>query len=160
MIKADTLIEFRPAVRYRDGANIDLNLVQNAITNCAKESGIPVGFYNEKVGSGSLFSPTLEDCIVLWHPEHKGDYFRFCIRVSHQGSYAFVTVHAFGQSSQMAKVERSRLAKQDRKGKSLSYKLGSKLGESIANIGKSTQKLEEEQMYYACISDIFDEILA
>ena len=110
--------------------------------------------------SGGLFNSTVEDCIVLYHPEHRNDYFKFCIRVGRQGTYAFVSVNDFGQSKQMAKAERAEFAKQDRKGKPMSYKMGSIIGAGIANIGKSKQKLEEEQMYYQCVFDIFDEIIA
>lgn len=160
MIKADVLGEFRPSVRYKDGDGITLQVVQDAIEECAQTMGIPVAFYDEQVKSGGLFNSAVEDCIVLYHPEHRNDYFKFCIRVGRQGTYAFVSVNDFGQSKQMAKAERAEFAKQDRKGKPMSYKMGSIIGAGIANIGKSKQKLEEEQMYYQCVFDIFDEIIA
>lgn len=160
MIKADTLREFRPSVRYKDGSGITLQTVQSAIKDAAQGMGIPVAFYAEQVKSGGLFNSSVEDCIVMYHPEHQNDYFKFCIRVGRQGTYAFVSVNDFGQSKQMAKADRAEFAKQDRKGKSMSYKVGSMIGAGIANIGKSKQKLEEEQMYYQCVFDIFDEIIA
>lgn len=160
MIKADNLREFRPSVRYKDGNGITLQTVQEAIKDCAQGMGIPVAFYSEQVKSGGLFKSSVEDCIVMYHPEHQNDYFKFCIRVARQGSYAFVSVNDFGQSKQMAKAERAEFAKQDRKGKDMSYKIGSMIGQGIANIGKNKQKLEEEQMYYQCVFDIFDEIIA
>lgn len=160
MIKADTLREFRPSVRYKDGSGITLQTVQSAIKDAAQGMGIPVAFYAEQVKSGGLFNSSVEDCIVMYHPEHQNDYFKFCIRVGRQGTYAFVSVNDFGQSKQMAKADRAEFAKQDRKGKSMSYKVGSMIGSGIANIGKSKQKLEEEQMYYQCVFDIFDEIIA
>ena len=90
MIKADELREFRPVVRYRDGNQITLQTVQEAIKDCAQGMGIPVAFYTDQVKSGGMFNKTIEDCIVLYHPEHQYDYFKICVRVSHQGSYAFV----------------------------------------------------------------------
>ena len=33
-------------------------------------------------------------------------------------------------------------------------------GQGVMTLGKSKQKLEEEQMYYQCVFDIFDEIIA
>lgn len=71
MIKADELREFRPVVRYRDGSAITLRTVQDAIKDCAQGMGIPVAFYNDQVKSGGLFNKTIEDCIVLYHPEHQ-----------------------------------------------------------------------------------------
>ena len=108
MIKADELREFRPVVRYRDGNQITLQTVQEAIKDCAQGMGIPVAFYTDQVKSGGMFNKTIEDCIVLYHPEHQYDYFKICVRV----------------------------------------------------IGRSKSKLEEEQNYYACIIDIFDEIVS
>lgn len=44
--------------------------------------------------------------------------------------------------------------------KSMSYKVGSMIGQGLTSIGRSKSKLEEEQNYYACIIDIFDEIVS
>ena len=160
MIKIDELREFRPTCRFEDGANVSLEAVKNALSVEAEKRGVPVAFYTDQVKSGGLFNKQIEDCIVMYHPEHQNDYFKFCIRVGRQGSYAFVSVNDFGQSKQMAKANRAEFAKEDRKGKTMSYKVGSMLSEGIMNIGKSKQKLEEEQMYYQCVFDIFDEIIA
>jgi len=160
MIKADELREFRPQVRYQNGEGITLGTVQDAIKDCADKMGIPVAFENDQVKSGGLFNSSVEDCIVMYHPDHRSDYFRFCIRVKRQGVYAFVSINDFGKSSQMAKADRAEFAKADRQGKSMSYKVGSMIGQGLMNIGKSKQKLEEEQMYYQCVFDIFDEIVS
>lgn len=160
MIKADELREFRPTVRYQNGEGITLSTVQEAIKDCAMKMGIPVAFSNDQVKSGGLFNSSVEDCIVMYHPEHERDYFRFCIRVKRQGSYAFVMVNDFGQSKQLNKANTAEFMKQDRKGQSMSYKVGSMIGQGLRTLGKSSQKLEEEQMYYQCVFDIFDEIVS
>lgn len=160
MIKADELREFRPVVRYRDGNQITLQTVQEAIKDCAQGMGIPVAFYTDQVKSGGMFNKTIEDCIVLYHPEHQYDYFKICVRVSHQGSYAFVSAMDFGTSKQMKKAGQAEAYRADRKGKSMSYKVGSMIGQGLTSIGRSKSKLEEEQNYYACIIDIFDEIVS
>lgn len=160
MIKADYLREFRPTIRYNDGYDITLQIVQEALEDSAQKKGVPVAFYNDQIKSGGLFNSSVEDCIVMYHPEHKNDYFKFCIRVTVQGSYAFISVNDFGQSKQMSKAGYAENYKADRQGKSMSYKIGSMVGQSIMTIGKSKHKLEEEQMYYECISDIFDEVIS
>ena len=76
MIKADTLREFRPSVRYKDGSGITLQTVQSAIKDAAQSMGIPVAFYAEQVKSGGLFNSSVEDCIVTYHPEHQNDYLK------------------------------------------------------------------------------------
>lgn len=160
MIKADELREFRPTVRYEDGENVNLTVVKEAINDCAMSRGIPVAFRGDQVKSGGLFNSSVEDCIVMYHPGHASDYFNFCIRVSHQGTYAFVSVNDFGKSKQMNKAGYAESYKANRKGQSMSYKVGSLIGQGIMTIGKNKQKLEEEQMYYQCVFDIFDEIVS
>lgn len=160
MIKADTLREFRPTIRYQDGTDITLQAVQNALAEAAEEKGVPVAFYGDQVKSGGIFNSTVEDCVVLYHPAHENDYFKFCIRVAYQGSYAFISVNDFGQSKQMNKENYAASYKADRAGKSMSYKIGSMVGQGIMTIGKNKQKLEEEKMYYQCLFDIFDEVIS
>ena len=160
MIKADELREFRPQVRYQNGEGITLSTVQEAIKDCAMKMGIPVAFRGDQVKSGGLFNSSVEDCVVMYHPEHERDYFKFCIRVKRQGVYAFVMVNDFGKSKQMNKANTAEFMKQDRKGQSMSYKVGSMIGQGLRTLGKSSQKLEEENMYYQCVFDIFDEIVS
>lgn len=81
MIKIDELREFRPTYRFEDGASISLEAVQNALAAEAEKHDVPVAFYADQVKSGSLFNKQIEDCIVMYHPEHRYDYFTFCIRV-------------------------------------------------------------------------------
>ncbi len=166
MIKVDELREFRPQVRYQNGEGITLMTVQEAIKDCAMKMGIPVAFRGDQVKSGGLFNSSVEDCLVMYHPEHERDYFKFCIRIRRQGVYAFVDIHEFGESKQMNKAYRSELAKEGAKGyfkAGNEYDTGKMLGQAIGgfvgSIGKSKAKLEEEQMYYQCIFDIFDEIV-
>lgn len=160
MIKDAELREFRPTVRYQNGEGITLQTVQEAIKDCAMKMGIPVAFMNDQVKSGGLFNSSTEDCIVMYHPEHERDYFRFCIRVKRQGVYAFVSINDFGQSKQMNKANTAEFMKQDRAGKDMSYKIGSMIGQGLRTLGSSKQKLEEENNYYQCIFDIFDEIVS
>lgn len=160
MIKIDELREFRPIVRYRDGSTITLQTVQDAIMDCAQNAGIAVAFYADQVKSGGMFNKNIEDCIVLYHPEHQNDYFKICIRVSHQGNYAFVSAMDFGTSKQMKKAGQAEAYRENRKGQSMSYKIGSIIGQSVTGLGKSKSKLDEEQNYYSCIIDIFDEIVS
>lgn len=160
MIKDTELREFRPTVRYQGGEGITLQTVQEAIADCAEKFGIPVAFASDQVKSGGLFNSSLEDCIVMYHPEHERDYFKFCIRVRKQGIYAFVSINDFGQSKQMKKANTAEFMKEDRAGKDMSYKIGSLIGQGLRTIGSSKMKLEQENNYYQCIFDIFDEIVS
>ena len=160
MIKLDELREFRDTIRYQNGDKITLETIQAALQKNALDKDIPVAFKSDQVKSGGLLKKSIEDCIVLYHPEHEKDYFKFCIRVQRQGTYAFVMVNDFGESKQMKKAAVAEHAKADRKGQSLSYKTGSLIGQGLRSIGKSKSKLEQEQIYYQCIADILDEVIA
>ena len=160
MIKIDELREFRPDVYYKDGTDVTLQSVQAAIMRYAQDRGIPIAAYTDQVKSGNILNKSIEDCIVLYHPEHRSDYFKFCVRVKHQGNYAFVSIMDFGTSKQMKKAGQTEAYKESRQGQSLSFKIGSLIGQGLVSIGKSKTKLEEEQNYYTCITDIFDEIIA
>lgn len=149
MIKADNLRKCHPGVRIKNGSGITLPAVQTAVEKGAEDIGIPVAFYDDQVKSGGLFNSSVEDCIVMYHPDHERDYFKFCIRVGRQGSYAFVSVNNFGESKQIAKANYAENSKREG---------GPMLDRLVMTIGRSKQKLEEEQMYYQCIFDIFDEI--
>lgn len=163
MIKADKLEEFRPQVRYQNGEGITLTTVQEAIKDCAMRIGIPVAFAGDQVKTGGLFNSTVDDCLVMYHPEHGDDYFNFCIRINRQGTYAFVRVDTFGQSKQMNKAYRAENAKSNLKDvfnpNGSDDSLAKAAFSALGSIGRSKAKLEEEQRYYACVSDIFDEIV-
>lgn len=160
MIKSDDLREFRPQVRYQNGDGITLQTVTEAIKDAAENMGILVAFRPDQVKSGGIFNSEVEDCVVMYHPEHESDYFKFCFRVKRQGKYAFVYVNDYGKSKQIAKADTSEFMKNDRRGKELSYKVGSLIGQGIRTLGRNKNKLEEENNYYQCIFDIFDEIVA
>lgn len=160
MIKADELEEFRPRKGYMDGANVSLASIQSRLTAEANNIGIPLAFYQDQVKSGGLLNKKIDDCLVMHHPDHKSDYFYFCFRVQRQGSMAFVCIDITGVSKQVGKQAHAEFAREDRKGKELSYKIGSLIGQGIRTIGMNKQKIEEEQNYYAAITHIIDQVFA
>lgn len=133
MIKVNELRKHEDkSVRYQNGDGITLEAIKRRITLIAERHAIPVAFLNDQVKFGGLFNSSVEDCLVVYHPDHRNDYIKFCILVTRQGRYAFVEVNEFGHSKQLYKA-------------------------AYATLGRSERKLQEEQMYYACILDVFDE---
>lgn len=163
MIKVNELQDFRPQVRYQNGDAITFSTIEDAIKDCAMRIGIPVAFRTDEVKTGTLFRSSMEECLVLYHPQHEKDYFKFCIRISRQGTYAFIQVNVFGNSVQMAKANRSEDAKSNLKSivsmNAPDDALFKAVTSAIGSIGKNRVKLEEEQRYYACMEDIFNEII-
>ena len=160
MIKIAQLREMRPAYRFGDAEGMTLNDIQRRLEEAGTRHNVPMAFASDQVKSGSILNREIEDCLVLYHPQHPWDYYRVAIRIKWQGSIAFVYVNDYGESRQINKHARSEAAKNDRRGKALSYKVGSAAASGLLNLGKNKNKLEQEQMWYAAISDIFDEVIS
>ena len=171
MIKEKDLREKRPQVRFAQGQNIDLSVVQSALQQNADENGIPVAFSRDQVKYGGLIGGLIgggtDDCLILSHPQHPKDYFRICIRVKHQGNYAFVSVNDFGESRLLGNAATSEYTKNAVKdafhGGSAAGAVGAVIGKGLRTLvmgGSNKQKLEEEQNWYAMVSDLFDNIIS
>ena len=87
MIKEKELREFMPVIKFPHAESLDFQTVANQIQRGANERGLPVAFYLDEVKYGT-FGNNTEPCFVLYHPEHKDDYFKFCFRLKKQGNYA------------------------------------------------------------------------
>lgn len=154
MLKSEQLREFRPTFRYTNGAGITLAIIQDALKDVAQRNGIPLAFRQDQVKSGGLFNKTLEDCLVLYHPEHQKDYYNICIRIQMQGNTTFVVVNDFGSSKNEVKAGAAAGAIE---GGNLGF-VGSAIAKGL--LGPKKNKVEAEQNYYACIVDILDEVIS
>lgn len=150
----------RPNVNYRNGRDVTLPAIQQALRNAADSHGISVAFRNDEVKYGVFGGK--EPCLVLYHPAHEKDYYNVCIRVKHEGNYAFVSVNDFGTSTQIGNAGSKDYLKETMKNGDGWTKAGALLGAGVRRLvkgGVNKQKLEEEQRWYAVIIDLFDEIL-
>ncbi len=172
MIKEKDIAEFRPQVRFQDGASITLDTIKNALSDCAKQHGVPMAFENDQVKFGGLIGGSTFDALVIYHPDHKKDYYNFGVIVKKQGGYAFVSSFGTGSSKQVGKSLNASQAGAEAKSamKNLfdpnvdaGTALGGLVGAGIKkafSLGRSNQKLEEEQNWYAMVGDIYDEVIS
>ena len=163
MIKEKELREIRPQIRYQHGGDISLETVRDSLSDCASQTGISISFYTDQIKFGGLIGGSLENCLVLYHPEHENDYFKMAIRVTHQNSYVFVNVYGFGTSRLMDNVASHEITMEALKHGSGTQKVGAVIGAGLRRMvkgGRNSQKLEEEQNWYAMVSDLFDEFLS
>ena len=164
MIKEKELREGRQ-IRFRNGDNISFETVQEGLADLADQNAIKIAFYKDQVKFGNLFSSSIEDCIVLHHPEHRNDYICTVMRVTYQGKYAFLNLNDYGQSKMAVKVyaatEGRKEAKEERRGLPMSERIGAAIGAGIVNgvmsIGANKKKFEEEQNWYTIVDDIINE---
>ena len=140
-------------IRFANGSTVSLQSVKSAISDELDKNGVPAAFKADSVRFGGLLGGSVEDCLVLSHPDHYSDYERYVLRVKKQGNYAFVHVDTTGMSKMGAKIATADAARADRRGKSMSYKVGSMIGAAIAGSGKNRAKFEEEQNWYSMVND-------
>lgn len=150
-------LENMGTVNFRDGSGITLDNIMAAIKDLAEQQQVPVAFYNDEAKEGLFGSAT--PCLVMYHPEHRYDYYNMAMIVSRQGNYASVNAYAAGKSKQMSKFARSEANKEWRRGRSMSEKIGNAAVSGLMNLGKSKAKLQEEQLYYEICLDLIGSAL-
>lgn len=157
MIKLKNLQE-ADSVSFGGAEEISLDDIKSAISNLAQQNGVPVAFYIDDAKDGGLFGRTYT-ALVAYHPEHQKDYFHMAMILSKQGNFGTVSVYAAGKSKQMDKFARSEVAKKMRQGQSMSFKVSNMVTSGLMTMGKSKQKLQEEQAYYGIVLSIIDAAL-
>lgn len=140
--------EWIPQIRWPNGANVNLVTIRNAIQEQADENGIPVAFREEQIKVGGVFSKQLEDILIMYNPDHAGDYLKFGIRVHHQGKYAFMRVFNLGGSKNYGDANIA----SDTGAVATLFKIGNALGGHKA-------KLEAEENYYTILRDCLENVV-
>ncbi len=166
MIKEKDLNEIR-VLRYQDNSGLTFQTLQNFFRDSANSYGIDVAFYIDEIKHGGLIGGSTEQCLVLHHPSHRNDYMKFALTIKLQGTYAFVRVYSLGESVQLGNNYLHDNFKNDMKqawgseagGAAVAGALLGRAARRIIKGGANKQKLEEEQMWYSIINDIFNEIM-
>lgn len=143
-------------VSFADAGEVTLDNIETAVTDLAKQNGIPVAFYRTDARDGGIFGNTYT-ALVAYHPEHRNDYFNMAMILTKSGNFGSVNVYAAGKSKQMNKFARSDNAKAGL-GAALagggSQAVGFMIGSALGSLGKSKAKLAEEQLFYDSILSI------
>lgn len=177
MILEKDLQELQPEICCQNGQGITLQVVQNELHEKMGQASIAISFYPEKVKYAGLLGGT-EDCLVVYHPDHKKDYFSIVIRIKRQGNVAYITVNATGVSKLMksdalrkqvletAKIGWNRAADIHKDYNVLNDAASGAafvgaVGIGIRHLikgGSDKQKLEEEQHWYSSVCDMINRI--
>lgn len=173
MIKDKDLRELRQTYCYRDGREVTLQRIQDAIREVSEQYQIPISFYNDQIKSGGMLNSQVTECLVLYHPDHRDDYFKIAISVRYEGTMAYVSTQDFGVSKNMKKLNAREVAvsalkqgSNDAKkegnwspGMSLmSGVIGGTVG-ALRSLGGSKAKQETENRYYASLMQILEEVI-
>lgn len=137
-------LEWMPQVRWPNGNDVNLALIQSRIQEEADENGIPVAFQEDQLKVGGFLSSQREDILIMYNPDHPNDYLRFAIRVMHQGKYAFMHVYNLGGSKNFRDDNRAAAGSTFKK---------------IANaLGGHNAKLQAEENYYTILRDCLENV--
>lgn len=164
MIKDSELRDFMDQVMVR-GENLELSQIMQAIKLCADDFGIPIACEFDEVKSGGVLSGSTESCFIVYHPEHKKDYYNICVRLRKQGKIGFIMLNDFGKSrleNNQASHDFTSQAVKDAifNGGDTAYAVGAVLGSAARKLvkgGANKTKLEEEQQYYTVLMGVFQE---
>jgi hypothetical protein len=132
-----------------------LSVLQSVLTKTAGKYQIPIAFKTDEIKAGGLLNSTKMDCLVVHHPQHYSDYFRYAVSIKRQGIMAYISINSFGRSNQAnlhnIAANRAELMQQG--------KVGMSLLAGVVGMGKNKNKLEDENNYYTALEQIFDEAL-
>ena len=98
MIDLKQLTEIHPIYCYPKGDTVSFEAIEKEIRKIADEFGIPIIIDTDKINSGSIIAPVIEDCLIIYHPEHRSDYRNFVIRISREGDTAFIGKFSLGDA--------------------------------------------------------------
>ena len=68
----------RDSIRYMNGSDITYNAIKAALDEVIEKYGIDAVVEEATLYGGSLFAKE-ESCLALVNPNHRNDYFKFCI---------------------------------------------------------------------------------
>lgn len=162
MIKEKDLIKGTTIVVH-DGAEITLDYFETIIGEDAAEKSIPVAFERDQVKLGSFIGGSLENCLIVYHPEHRQDYLFFVLRLKQMGSDAYIYINKAGNSKMLNKVVAAQArqeAREERRGMPIKERIGTAVIDGLiygfSGIGASESLYETENLWYEAIAGIIN----
>ncbi len=140
---------------YKNAGGATYKTLENALSECAKECGVPVAFYMDEVSHGFIQK---SQCMVMYNPEHEKDYFKFALELKNQGNMAIIGVSYFGTSAQSAHISVNKTLKSKT---DMATKLGHLVGAGIfkATHGRmDSNAYEDEYSYYTIVLEFFEQL--
>ena len=172
VIKAKDMRELQKPCMYKNGNEITLEIIAKAIAAEAEEICIPVAFEYGRINNGGALLKELLDCLIVFHPDHKKDYYNLAISLRRQGNATIVYANDFGISKNSKKLAHKENAKSQVSGGWKQYwepknnsstlvngLIGGAIG-AIQGFGGSKAKQEEENMYYTILLDIIKRVIS
>ena len=150
-------------VKVAEGETLTLSDLQEDIRSSAEEFGIAISFGKGQLQAGGAFNKTVQDCLIIFHPEHPYDYFRKATTVRNQGNMYYVSVYYYGRSKQIGNAQAAVAAKDNLKeglwGGGGGWAIAGAARAGLKSIGGNKLKLQAEYDYYHALARVFDDAL-
>ena len=157
ILKEKELSEFRTPIHVGDATGLSLEQLKLDLEDCSQEMGIPASFEIGQVKTGNVFNSEQEDCIIMYHPQHEKDYYKFCFRLMWIGKSCKVWFYSFGRSKQLEKMYAYDQAVKGAMDRGASASSARIMGRLFVH-GVKQRKAEEEQMYYDTVNQVIDTV--
>lgn len=146
MIEIQQLRELHPVYCYTPkGDTVTFESIRNLIEKDANKHSVPVAFAFDEITSGDVFAPIIEDCLVVYHPEHRYDYINIVFRIRREGDTAYISKSEYGTSTRVHNTD-DVLREAD------------KLRNPLRKIVDDDKEREAEKRYYLALRSIFEYI--
>ena len=130
MIDIVQLREIHPVLCYAPkGDTVTFEAIKRLIGAEAQKHGVPVAFSFDEIISEEADSVIVEDCLIVYHPEHTHDYISFVFRIRRDGDSAFIIKNEYGASPRMLSTDM---------------------------LTEADKELEAEKRYYLAMRSIFE----
>ena len=125
------------------GDTVTFEAIKNSIGKEAKNWGVPVAFSFDEIASGNVGDYIIEDCLVVYNPEHKHDYISIVFRIRRDGDTAYIMKSEYGTSSRLTNTTDV-------------LDEAKKLRNPLRQIVDDDKELEAEKRYYLALHSIFE----
>jgi len=106
MILVSELHELHPIYCYcPKGDTVTFASIKNLLVKTAKQAGVPVAFAFDEIKSEKSGDIIIEDCLIVYHPEHRHDYFNIVFRIRREGDTAYISKNEYGKSRLLSNTE-------------------------------------------------------
>jgi len=106
LISASQLRELHPIYCYHPkGDTVTFASLKRLLKQTAKVSGVPVAFAFDEIKSENSGVVTVEDCLIVYHPEHRHDYINIVFRIRREGDTAYISKNEYGTSQCLSDVD-------------------------------------------------------
>lgn len=98
-----TDIEDTSRIILQNGTTLDA--LKKALYDAAQEKGIYIDVEENQITSGGMIRKKVYPCLVISHPEHKSDYYQYCIMLTTDSTRTYIELFRKGVSRLESKIQ-------------------------------------------------------